>query len=275
MQAAGIPAAAAEARWLLAHVVDRPAGHLVLAPAPTASQRTAFELLLRRREGREPLQHLLGRAAFRHLDLCVGPGVFVPRPETELLIDAVLPRLAEVSASVVLDLAAGSGALGLSAAIEAQPGEVVLVERSPAALRWLRDNVAATAGTTAARLTVVEADVTRPGLSAPAGALGRWRGRVDVVLCNPPYVPAHVAVGPEVAWDPPEAVFAGPDGMQLMAAVIGVAGDLLGPDGVLALEHDETTQAAVLDLLGAEVWRAAAGHRDLAGRPRFVTAVRR
>ena len=293
MRGAGVTSAPAEARWLLAHVLGTSGADLLGGPLMDRgrvldeSQRAAFWALVQRRTQREPLQHLLGRAAFRSLDLRVGPGVFVPRPETELLIDLVAPRLSGPAHPTVVDLCAGSGALGLSAAVEFRPRAVVLVERSAAALSWLRANVAD--ARTSAALTVVAADVTDPAVSGPAGALGWLRAAVDVVVCNPPYVPLGTTVGPEVHHDPAGAVYAGADGMDLMAPVIALARELLVDGGVVGIEHDESRRSEVLDCFAADGndtdgdaadgddedgWRTATGHRDLTGRPRFVTATR-
>jgi len=215
-----------------------------------------------RRAAREPLQHITGSAHFRYLELEVGPGVFVPRPETELLADAVLPTLRATAAPVAVELCAGSGALALSLAREAPGTRVIAVERDPAALAWLARNAAGTG------VEVVAGDLRAPRL------LGEFDGRIDVVVCNPPYVPAATPVGPEVRHDPAVAVFAGADGMDLIPTVITVAARLLRAGGLLAIEHDESHQAAVLSLLDTADWSGQTPHRDLADRPRYVTAVR-
>jgi release factor glutamine methyltransferase len=221
----------------------------------------ALDRLLERRAKREPLQHILGRAPFRHIQLAVGPGVFVPRPETELLADALLPALSVESLAV--DLCAGSGALGLALADELPGLRVVAVEFSPEALGWLRRNADGTS------VEVREGDVTDSGL------LCELRGQVDAVGCNPPYVPADTEVAAEVRFDPDRAVFAGEDGLALIPHVVARAAELLRPGGLLALEHDDTHAAAVPELLDKDDrWRAIGEHLDLAGRPRYTTAVR-
>jgi release factor glutamine methyltransferase len=218
-----------------------------------------FARAVERRASREPLQHIVGRAAFRYVDVAVGPGVFIPRPETELLVDAILSRLGE--APTVVDLCAGSGALALAIAHEAPSARVYAVERSPAALIWLRRNAEGTA------VTVVAGDVTDPAL------LGELSAEADAVVSNPPYVPSGTAVEPEVCADPKDAVFAGEDGLAIIPAVIARAAALLRSGGVLAVEHDDTHGEAVPALLG-DGWREVADHRDLAGRPRYTSAVR-
>jgi release factor glutamine methyltransferase len=214
-----------------------------------------------RRIAREPLQHIVGSAPFRTVEVAVGPGVFVPRPETELLVDAVRPGLAAGDRAV--DLCAGSGALALALAAEVPGLRVTAVEADPDALAWLRRNTAAT------RVDVLAADV------AAGPLLPELTGRVAAVVSNPPYVPAATEVAAEVRHDPAVAVFAGPDGLALVPAVIARAAELLRPGGVLAVEHDDSHGAAVPELLRADGrWRDVAGHRDLAGRPRFATASR-
>ncbi len=262
LAAAGVASPRVDAELLLAHVLGVPRGRLALATDLTATQEADFQALLARRANREPLQYLLGTAAFRYLELAVGPGVFIPRPETELLVDPALSDLRAVAAPLLVDLCAGSGALGLSVAAEVPDARVVLVERDPAALVWLRRNAEGTS------VTVVAADITAPGL------LAELDGRVDVVLSNPPYVPAATPVGPEVAQDPPQAVFAGPDGLDLMPSVSRLAARLLRPRGLLAVEHDDTQGESVPRLLRADGWTQVVDHPDLAGRPRYATARR-
>jgi release factor glutamine methyltransferase len=266
LAAAGIGSPRVDAELLLAHVlrVERSALRLRATDAAlndAAAQR--FAELVRRRAGREPLQYLTGEAPFRYDLLAVGPGVFIPRPETELLVDAVLPALRRIPDPTVVDLCSGSGALAVAIAHEVTGARVVAVEWSSAALPWLRRNCAGTA------IEIVAGDVTDPELLADRA------GSVDVVLSNPPYVPAATAVGPEVRADPAEAVFAGPDGLTIIPGVIAQASRLLRQGGVLAIEHDETQNEAVVALLAASGdWRDFSDHRDLTGRWRYATAVR-
>jgi release factor glutamine methyltransferase len=257
LAAAGVGAPRFDAEVLLAHVLGVTRSGLLTAGEPTPTQRAEFERLLARREAREPLQHVIGTAAFRYLELAVGPGVFIPRPETELLVDAVLPALAE--GCMVVDLCAGSGALAASVLDEVPGVRVIAVERSPDALPRLRRN--------AAGARVVEGDVTDPAL------LEELHGLVDVVLSNPPYVPAGVQVEPEVRADPAEAVFAGPDGLAVIPHVLARAADLLRVGGMLAMEHDDSHAGVILDQFD-ERWIHVTEHTDLAGRPRYVTATR-
>ncbi|MFC4021708.1 peptide chain release factor N(5)-glutamine methyltransferase [Micromonospora sp. GCM10011542] len=268
--AAGVEPARVEAELLAAHVLGVPRGRLALADGFDTGQLARLDALVRRRADREPLQHLTGTAGFRHLELAVGPGVFVPRPETELLAGWGVER-GRGHAPLVVDLCSGSGAIALAVAQELPDARVVAVERSPAALRWLRRNAAERATAGDRPIEVVEADVTDPDL------LAELVGRVDVLLCNPPYVPDDVVVPPEVAGhDPAEAVFGGADGLAVIRPVLRRSAELLRPGGVLGVEHDDTHGAAVPGLLAADGrFTAVEEHRDLTGRPRYATASRR
>ncbi|MBM7082808.1 peptide chain release factor N(5)-glutamine methyltransferase [Micromonospora humidisoli] len=268
---AGVASARSEAEQLAAYVLEVPRGRLALADGFTAAQRARYDTLVARRADREPLQHLTGRAGFRHLELAVGPGVFVPRPETELLAGWGIDRASTRDAPVVVDLCSGSGAIALAVAQEVPAARVVAVERSPAALAWLRRNAAERAAAGDRPVEVVAADVTDPEL------LADLVGAVDVLLCNPPYVPRSVPVPPEVAGhDPDEAVFGGADGLVVLRPVLRRVAELLRPDGELGVEHDDTHGGAVPALLTADGrYTAVRAHRDLAGRPRFATASRR
>jgi release factor glutamine methyltransferase len=244
-------------------VIGVPRTQLVRAPEPTADQLLSFDGMVTRRTTREPLQWIVGVAAFRHIEVDVGPGVFVPRPETELLVDAVLPTLRAAAEPVAVDLCSGSGALALALADEVPAARVVAVELDGPAAEWLARN------TSAGRVEVVLGDV------ADADLVPDLAGRVDAVVCNPPYVPAGTNVADEVRFDPTDAVFAGPTGLALMPYVVARAAELLRPGGVLALEHDDSQGRAVPELLSADGrWRDIVDHRDLADRPRYATAVR-
>lgn len=264
LRAAGVASARVDAELLLAHSLGVERSRLLLVDAVPTETESRFAKALARRVLREPLQHIVGRAPFRHLELEVGRGVFVPRPETELLVDAVLPTLRALAQPTVVDLCAGSGALALAVADEVPGARSYAVENEPEALDWLRRNAA---GTT---VQVVPADIRDPDL------LVELRATVDAVLCNPPYVPRAQQVEAEVRADPDKAVFAGPDGLALMPAVAAQAAQLLRPGGVVAIEHDDTHGESMVRLLTElGCWRDVAAHRDLAGLPRYVTAVRR
>jgi release factor glutamine methyltransferase len=260
---AGVASPRVDAELLAAHVLEVPRSRLLFA-AVAGPQAEEFDRLVGRRAARVPLQHLIGTAPFYGLDLAVGPGVFIPRFETELLVEWALARPG--AAGRVVDLCSGSGAIALAVATQRSEAQVYCVERSERALPWLRGNVARLAP----RVRVVEADVT------DGSVLSELSRTVDLVLSNPPYVPEATAVDVEVAeHDPHEAVFAGLDGLALMPAIARTAARLLRPGGRLAVEHDETQETSLPGLLRGTGWfTAVEDHRDLAGRPRFVTATR-
>jgi release factor glutamine methyltransferase len=258
-------------------VLNIPKNRLVAVTGITHEQVTRVRSLAAERAKRIPLQHLTGVAAFRHIELAVGPGVFVPRPETELMVGWGLDRLAGTPDPLVVDLCAGSGAIALSVAHELPGARVVAVERLPAALSWLRRNAAGPRGPRErserhqlSSVQIVEGDATSGAILADLD------GRVDLVLCNPPYVPSASPVAPEVAaHDPAPAVFAGADGLAVIRGIVPRAAALLRPGGAVAIEHDDSHGDAVPALLRASgAFEAVADHRDLTGRPRFATGYR-
>jgi release factor glutamine methyltransferase len=271
LSAAGVASPRVDAELLAAHVLGVARGRLLLIASMLLDERDRFEELLARRVAREPLQHLLGTAAFRYLELAVGPGVFVPRPETELLAGWGIEAARSVGGiPVVVDLCSGSGAIALAVANEVRGARVTAVERSDAALTWLRRNAADRAAVGDPPIDVVRGDVTDPAL------LAAMAGTVDVLLCNPPYVPSATAVPAEVlTHDPAEAVFGGPDGLAVIGPVVALAATLLRPGGVVGIEHDDVHGAVVPELLRADGrFTDVTGHDDLTGRPRYATARR-
>jgi release factor glutamine methyltransferase len=267
LAAAGVASPRFDAEWLAAHVLGVPRGRLLLHPRLDAAETKALRELIGRRAAREPLQHLLGTAVLGPVEVAVGPGVFTPRPETELLLEWGSAAIKDVRSPLVVDLCTGSGALALAVAAVRPDAVVHAVEVDPDALAWARRNVDAHGG----RVVLHAADVRDPTL------LPELAGRVDLVLCNPPYVPDATPVPPEVrAGDPAVAVFAGPDGLALIPAVAARAGALLRPGGAFAVEHDDTHADAVPALLrGRPELVDVAEHVDLSGRPRYATARRR
>jgi release factor glutamine methyltransferase len=261
---AGVESPRVDAELLVAHVLGVSRGRLLLIDSIRAEDLARFRELVMRRRERIPLQHLLGTAAFRHVELAVGDGVFVPRPETELLAGWGAGRTGP--GAVVVDLCSGSGAIAVAIADETRAGRVIAVERSAAALPWLRRNASAYP-----MIEVVAGDVTDSDL------LSELHGAVDVLLCNPPYVPDGTAVPPEVAeHDPAEAVFGGGDGLAVIRPVIELAAALLRPGGALGIEHDDVHGEAVPELLRADGrFDEVTAHDDLTGRPRYATARRR
>ena len=218
--------------------------------------------LLDRRCAHEPLQYLTGTAYFRHLELKVGPGVLVPRPESELLVEAVLQHIEKLKGAVsVVDLGSGSGALALAIATEATQTHVIAVEKSAEAIYWLKENVSFINE----KVRILESDVA----TALEGV------KCDVVIANPPYIPDDEVLPKDVAThEPAVALFGGPDGMRSPRLFISAAARLLKPGGFLAIEHHETQAAEVGDVLTVE-FEDILLHKDLNDRPRFTTAVRR
>jgi len=221
-----------------------------------------FWKLLDRRCAHEPLQYLTGVAFFRHLEIKVGPGVLVPRPESELLVESVLTYIEKLSGTVsVVDLGSGSGALALAIATEAPHTHVIAVEKSPEAIYWLKENVSFIDE----KVRILESDVA----TALDGV------KCDVVIANPPYVPDSQELPRDVAeHEPAIALFGGVDGMKAPRLFISTASRLLKEGGFLAIEHHEEQGPAIADVLSADFTDILL-HQDLTGRPRFTTAVRR
>ncbi len=276
LAAAGVPSPRHDAEVLAGLVLGAGRAGLLPAADPTSEQAARFEALVGRRAAREPLQHLTGRAPFRHLELLVGPGVFVPRPETEVVAGAAVDEAARQAAlgrpAVVVDLCTGSGAIALAVAMEVPAARVAAVELDPVAHAWAVRNVAA--HRMGERVDALLADIAEVG--PPAGVLARLAGTADVVVANPPYVPDGdcSAMDPEVReHDPPRALFAGPDGLAVVRTVVAVAAVLLRPGGLLVCEHDSRT-AGQVRALAASGWADVATGNDLAGRPRYLSARR-
>jgi release factor glutamine methyltransferase len=267
---AGVESPRVDAELLLAHALDVPRARLLTLDEVPDDAATRFAALLDLRADRVPLQHLTGRAPFRQLELAVGPGVFVPRPETEQLTGWVLEQIAGLDGPIVVDLGSGSGAIALSVAHEHTGARVTAVERDPAAIAWTRHNALARVGAGDTPVGVVQGDMTDPRL------LSELDGRVDVVVSNPPYVPDGAVLPREVAdHDPPLALWGGPDGLEVVRAMLAVAARLLRPGGRLGIEHADQQGSALPAVVRAHGgFTDVADHPDLAGRPRFTTARR-
>ncbi len=262
LRAAGLASPAVDARLLLSHLLDAPHG-LLLAADPTSEQESRFEDMIRRRESGEPVQHITGLAPFRYEELHVGPGVFIPRPETEQLVEVALGILAERTPDRrrVVELCAGSGAVSLCLAREMGGVDLHAVELSDEAWPYLVRNLARV------DVEVVSGDM--------AHAFQELNGTVDLVVANPPYVPEtdrSILPRDVVGRDPDVALFSGDDGMDALRVVRDVALRLLAPGGWIAAEHDEKQSAAVTALFGAPDFADTADLLDLGGRPRHVIA---
>jgi release factor glutamine methyltransferase len=258
---AGIDSARYDAEELAAHVAGTERGRLSLLGPPDDTFFDHYNAAVAARSRRVPLQHLTGTAAFGPLTLSVGPGVFIPRPETEAMLEWAVAQ-ALPAKPVVVDVCTGSGALALALARHWPGARVIGLDDSDAALDYARRNAA---GTT---VEFVRADATH------SGVLTELEGHVDLVVSNPPYVPDGAELEPEVTeHDPPHAVFGGPDGMAVIPAVARLAGRLLRPGGLFAVEHDDTTSSMTAETISStELFDDVVARTDLTGRPRFVTA---
>jgi release factor glutamine methyltransferase len=220
-----------------------------------------YAQLVKRRCNHEPVQYLTGTAGFRNLDLAVGPGVLVPRPETEGLVEEVLKHIANLPGPVsVIDLGAGSGAMAISIATEAPNTHVIAVEKSSEAIEWLKQNVAFYDES----IRIVQGDV--------ADVLDGVK--CDVVVANPPYVPDSQPLPKDVAtFEPAIALFGGSDGLEIPKRFIAAAARLLKAGGLLAIEHTETQGESIANLLSTDFTQISL-HLDLTGRPRWTSAIR-
>ncbi|ABL81265.1 MULTISPECIES: peptide chain release factor N(5)-glutamine methyltransferase [unclassified Nocardioides] len=271
---AGVPSPGHDAEALLAHVLGTTRAGLVAVEDVAPSALEEYDALVARRAAREPLQHLTGSVGFRHVEVAVGPGVFVPRPETELLAGWAIEQCLRWSSSrrvggatagrnpVVVDLCTGSGAVAKAIADEVPTADVHAVELDEEAHRW--------AGRNLARTTV---DLR---LGDMATAFDDLLGQVDIVTCNPPYIPldAWESVAPEARdHDPHLALFSGADGLDAIRALERRAAELLRPGGVVGFEHaDVQGESAPAVFTATDRWVDVRDHDDLAGRARFTTA---
>lgn len=283
----------------MAWVLDVPRNRLFLHDELDERARMAFEKALARRLSRVPLQHIVGRAPFRRIEVAVGPGVFIPRPETEVVTEVGVRHLREAGGGVAVDLCAGSGAIGLSLALEVPGVSVFAVEVDDAALEWLHRNVdhyRASIADVGSSIDVVDADATT--VAEAGGALASWVGRVDAVVANPPYIPDGM-IPREVEvrdHDPAVALFAGSDGLDVIRGITRTAALLLRPGGVLVIEHadvqgpgtagggvvgvlrdltlDEQLSVLLPGVPGASLFEGINDRLDLTGAPRFTVATR-
>lgn len=264
---AGIESALADAEILLGHLLNLSRGELQskVLTDEDFSLGEEFEVLVAKRAERFPLQHITGVAHFRRLTLKVGPGVFVPRPETEVVTQIAVDAI-KASGSpepIAVDLATGSGAIALSLAVEVPNAKVFAIELSEEALKYTSQNFAELAP----EAVLVQGDL--------ADAFPELNGTVDVLVSNPPYIPsAMIPIYPEVhLHDPSLALYGGEDGLEVIRKVDEVARRLLKRGGSLIIEHADMQGQAVRELLLASGWRQVRTHQDLVGRDRATTAL--
>lgn len=267
---AGIESFQADAEILLGHVLDISRGQLqvkaISGEELSESEEQKYLELVQKRSERFPLQHITGVAYFRQLELKVGPGVFVPRFETESVTQLAVDALRAVPKEnpIAVDLATGSGAIALSLAVEVPNALVFAVELSEDALVYTRENFAKYAP----HATLVQGDL--------ADAFPDLDGQVDVLVSNPPYIPDEmIPIYPEVhLHDPSMALYGGADGLDLVRKVEISAKRLLREGGVLIIEHADMQGDAIRELILSLGWRQCSTHKDLAGRDRATTAIR-
>lgn len=267
LAAAGVESPRHDAEQLLAWVLGTTATAALAAREVQPPALERYEAAIRRRVTREPLQHITGTVGFRYLELAVGPGVFVPRPETEEMAGVAVEELRRVLAAggrtpTAVDLCTGSGAVALALATEVPGAKVVAVEREPAAFASAVRNAG---------------DAVEVRLGDLADAADDLAGGAHVVVANPPYLPTteRESVAPEVLFDPPAALWAGPDGLDVVRTIATVAARLLVDGGLVLCEHADSQGASAPAVFSESgCWRQVRDHLDLLGRPRFVSARR-
>lgn len=266
---AGVPSPQADATWLLCHVlgIDRSEllTRITFNQDLLSDQLESFNVLLARRAKREPLQHITGVAAFRSLELSVGPGVFVPRPETEQVVQYAIDYLRQLPASgKAIDLGTGSGAIAIAIAKEVPQTTVYAVELSESAHMYAAKNIVANDAGVELRLGAMQEVV------------GDLVGQLDVVISNPPYIPeAAIPIDPEVRdYDPELALYGGEDGLDVIRDISGIAAALLRKGGLLVLEHADGQSDAIRELLLEDGWLSISAFQDATLRYRTITAIR-
>jgi len=271
LERAGVPTPGVDAEILLSYLLGVTRGAL-LADAQTgktlsASRQAEWETMVSRREAREPLQHITGTAPFMDFEVVVGDGVFVPRPETQALVEAAITHAQSIAVGEsglhIADLCSGSGVVALSLARAVPQAHVVAVEASEQAIAYLTRNVA----DLAPDVEVVQASVEQ---------LDRASARFDMILANPPYVPvSEVPNEPEVAhFDPAIALFGGEDGLDTVREIVDYALGALRPGGYLAIEHSNLQGQALRELLRGAGFFGVETEKDFVGRERFTRGFR-
>lgn len=272
LAAAGIENAEQESNLIIAHVTNERVGEMltrqILGKTLSSEQENRVENIVSEREDRVPLQHLTGKAAFRSIELDVGPGVFIPRPETEFLTQLVIDEVLEnpAQAPLVVEFCAGSAAISLAIVNEITHAEVIAVELETNAHAWAERNVQKIGQS---RVQLLQADVTEP-----ISDLQKYRGQVVALVSNPPYIPA-AAIPKDIEvreHDPATALYGGEDGLDIIRAIAITAHPLLQEGGLIALEHAEMQGEQVRQILLDAGWKSPKTHQDLTRRDRVTTA---
>jgi release factor glutamine methyltransferase len=273
LERAGVPSGRVDAELLVAHVLQISRGDMLASCAMdrdlTSFQEAELELLVKRREQREPLQHLLGVAPFMTFDVQVGPGVFVPRPETESLAERAIQSATAIPAGDrgvhIIDLCSGSGVVAIALARAIPHASVYALEVSEEALPYLRHNAA----TLAPELIILEGSVETWGAGVSPGSF-------DLIVSNPPYIPdAEVPNDPEVQnFDPQRALYGGPDGLDVVRQIVAAARVALRGGGALMVEHSNLQGAATREIFTQQDFRTITTEQDMVGRDRFTQGYR-
>ena len=267
--AAGISSSSVDAELLGCFILEIDRSELTLLAIGNQSfpesKLPEFLEAVQRREKREPLQHITGFAPFRHLELEVGPGVFIPRPETEQLVELAMEKIQSVSNPLIVDLCSGSGAIAISLSTELDSSTVYAVELSKEAFEYLTRN-----------FQKYGLDIRKLKNENLTTALDELQGKVHLVVSNPPYIPdAAVPIDLEVKLhDPSAALYGGEDGLDVIREISTRALYLLSPGGYLVLEHANTQAPAIGELLLSQGWQEIVSSQDLTGKNRMISAVR-
>lgn len=268
--------AAAESLTIVSEILDIRPGELFTTPYPSAHHYELMVHAAHRRSAGEPLQYVLGRTWFDGVEIRVGPGVFIPRAETEFMMDWLASRVPLADANSAnrplgMDMCSGSGAIALALARRLPHWDIVAVERDDEALTWLTHNVAAQTQDGDKPVTVLHRDATN------SEVMQDYRSAADFVITNPPYVPSAHTVGEDVArFEPPQAVFSGESGTDCIEGLLPVIGMVLKPGAVMVMEHDETHDEQVRQLIvDCGYFQDILTRNDLVGKPRFTTAYKR
>jgi release factor glutamine methyltransferase len=267
LRQAGVPSPEIDSKLLLAHFLDCSLKDLelklLMAEELSEKDLNSFQALVDKRKQRIPLQHITGRAYFRYLELEVGNGVFIPRPETESVVQLGLDFISTIETPRVLDIGTGSGAIAISIATEHPTPEVVAVEKSPVAFQFAQRNISKNKASVELLLGDFEE------LELPEQSF-------DLVISNPPYIPlGAVPRDPEVRdHDPKLALYSGEDGLDAIRAISTLGLRLLKPKGGLILEHADSQSESVCELLWSRGWKQVSAHQDATGRYRTVSAVK-
>ena len=263
---AGVPSAEADSYWLLCHAAGISKSELMTRMSfdlgLSSQAHQSFLELLERRVRREPLQHILGTAGFLDFEVKVGPGVFIPRPETESLVTLGLELIKPVQSPKVLEVGSGSGVIPIAIARSRPDAEVIAIEASEEAVHYLEDNLAQLAPAVSLRRGVF-----------PDAAFDLVHS-IDLLISNPPYIPlSAVPIDPEVyLHDPQLALYSGDDGLDVIRDLVAIGFDLLVPGGAIAIEHADSQSDAIVELLLGQGYREVVAHKDLTGRFRLVSA---